>query len=287
METSEVPQTPIPTTKEKIGRVAGDLEITDIIPEKLKDEVPVLLALGWSETPTTHTDTLKTISAEGRRVIAVKIPRIGGVKPEGDYSEAEYTKARALVDTLNKKEIKTIDIIAHSEGTLSAIIAAEIFASEGQPQRIRSIVFVEPVGLIGKDQLKNLVGRWGSMMAKDTGRFVIDSRKKNMLRAFLEATKYTSSNPLRTLSEAKVISASDIYDSLSHLKELGIKTSVIHAVGDSLFPMEKVLKEAKAKGGMGTTGFYSVKGDHREISVHPEKYAALAVNALKNLNQNE
>lgn len=275
METSE-------KTVEKIGRVAGDLEVTDITPENLKDEVPVLLVPGWSETPTTHTNTLQTIAAEGKRVIAVKIPRIGGVKPEGDYPEAEYTKARALVDTLNKKEIKTVDIIAHSEGALSATIAAEIFASQNQPERIRNIVFVEPVGLIGTDRLKNLVGRWGSMMAKDTARFARGSvnDKRNLLRASNEATKYVVSNPLRTIREGKSIAASDIYGSLSRLEELGIKTSVIHAVDDTLFPMERVLETAKEKGSLDTTGFYSVKGDHREISVHPEKYAALAVNAL-------
>ena len=102
MESSE---TPI-FDKEKIERVVGTLEVTDITPEPetLKDRVPVLLVPGWAETPKTHDDTVKTIAMEGRRIIAIKIPRIGGVKPEGGYSEAEYTKARALVDTLKKKE---------------------------------------------------------------------------------------------------------------------------------------------------------------------------------------
>lgn len=284
MENSEAPITPA-VHKEIIERVVGTLEVTDITPdpENLKDQVPVLLVPGWGETPKTHDDTVKTIVSEGRRIITIKIPRIGGVKPEGDFSEAEYTKARALVDTLNKKGIKTTDIIAHSEGALSAIIAAEIFMSQHQPQRIRNIVFVEPVGLIGYDRLRNLIGRWGKMVAKDTGHFIRDSRKKNMSRAFTEAAKYAFSNPIRTFAEAGVISASDIYKSLSKLKENGIGVSVIHAVDDTLFPMEKVMKTAKEKGGMNTIGFYSVKGDHREISVHPEKYAALAVNALEDI----
>ena len=282
MENPETRITP-PAPKEKIRRVAGDLEVTDIVPETLKDEVPIIIIPGWGETPATHKDTLNTIANLGRRAIAIKIPRLGGVKPEGDYSEAEYTKAMALVDTLNKKEIKTTDIIAHSEGALSAIIAAEIFTRQLQPQRIRNIVFVEPVGLIGKDRLRNLVGRWGSMIAKDTIRFFTNSRKKNMSRAFTEAAQYVSSNPIRTLAEARVISASDIYESLSHLEKNGIGVSVIHAVNDTLFPMEKVLETARGKGGLDTIGFYSVKGDHREISVHPEKYTALAVNALEDL----
>ena len=282
MENSETPSSAT-FPKETIRRVAGDLEVIDLVPETLKDEVPIIIIPGWGETPATHKDTLNTIANLGRRAIAIKIPRLGGVKPEGDYSEAEYTKAMALVDTLNKKEIKTTDIIAHSEGALSAIIAAEIFTRQLQPQRIRNIVFVEPVGLIGKDRLRNLIGRWGSMIAKDTIRFFTNSRKKNMSRAFTEAAQYVSSNPIRTLAEARVIAASDIYESLSHLEKNGIGVSVIHAVNDTLFPMEKVLETARGKGGLDTIGFYSVKGDHREISVHPEKYTALAVNALEDL----
>lgn len=284
MENSE---TPISTAfrKEKIRRVAGDLEVTDLVPETLKDDVPIIVIPGWGETPVTHKDTLNTIANLGRRVIAIKVPRWGGAETQDRYQQSEYNKARALIDTLNKKEIKTADIIAHSEGALSTIIAAEILAEERQPERIRSIVFVEPVGLIGKDKLRDLIGRWSSMMGKGGVRFFRDSRKKNMSRAFTEAAKYVSSNPIRTLKEARVISASDIYESLSNLKENGIGVSVIHAVDDTLFPMEKVLEAAKAKGGTNTIGFYSVKGDHREISVYPEKYAALAVNALEDLTK--
>src|SRR3989344_4463514 len=123
------------------------------------------------------------------------------------------------------------------------------------------------------------------MIAKDAGRFLRGSRKKNMSRAFTEAVNYAATNPRRTLAEARVVSASDIYESLSKLNENGIGVSVIHAVDDTLFPMEKVMKTAKEKGGMDTIGFYSVKGDHREISVHPEKYAVLAVNALEDLTK--
>jgi len=270
---------------ETIGRVAGDLKVTDIAPENLKDQVPVIILPGWGETPATHKDSAEIVAKEGRRAITFQVPRIGGAEKQDEHHQSEYNKARALIDTLNKKEIKQVDIIAHSEGALSAIIAAEIFAQERQPQRIRNIVFVEPVGLIGRDNLAKLVGRWGAMMTKDIGRFVKGSLKDkgNMARAFNEANRYVVSNPIKTVSEARQISSSDIYDSLTHLRELGIQTSVIHAVDDSLFPMEKVMETVKEKGGMDTAGFYSVKGDHREISIHPEKYASLAVNALNDL----
>jgi len=121
---------PPPVHKEKIRRVAGDLEVTDIVPEMLKDDVPILVIPGWGETPATHKDTLRTIANLGRRAIAIKVPRWGGAETQDRYQQSEYNKARALIDTLNKNEIKTVDLIAHSEGARSAIIAAEIFKSQ-------------------------------------------------------------------------------------------------------------------------------------------------------------
>lgn len=111
MENSE---TPIFSLKEKIRSVAGDLEVTDIIPKTLMDEVPIVVLPGWGETPATHIGTLNTIVNLDRRAIAIQIPRLGGVKSQEGYPKSEYNKALALIDTLNKKELKTVDLIAHS-----------------------------------------------------------------------------------------------------------------------------------------------------------------------------
>ncbi len=277
MENSE---TPI-SQREKIKRVAGDLEVTDIIPETLKDEVPIVVLPGWGETPATHKDTLNTISNLHRRAIAIRIPRLGGTTAQNGYPRSEYNKALALIDTLNKKELKTVDLIAHSEGAIPAIIAAL-----NNPERFRGIVFVDPAGLIGKDSTPKLAARFVGMLAKDALRMakVPVNKKLNMLRAVREATKSFLANPVRGVQEVNAIAAADIYEMLTALQEVGIKVSVIHGTNDSLFPIEKVLKTSEEKGGMDTTGFYSVKGDHREVSVHPEKYTALAVNALENLS---
>src|SRR3989344_618517 len=278
MENSE---TPIFSQKEKIRRVAGDLEVTDIVPETLKNEVPIVVLPGWGETPATHKDTLNTIASLQRRAIAIKIPRLGGVKAQDGYPRSEYNKAVALIDTLDKKELRTVDLIAHSEGAIPAIIAAL-----NNPERFRAIVFVDPAGLVGKDSTPRLAARFAGMLAKDALRIKkFPADRENMLRAARETTKYFLANPIRGVKEVNAIAAADIYEMLTALKVHGIKVSVIHGINDSLFPMEKVLKTVDEKGGMDTIGFYSVKGDHREISVHPEEYTALAVDALEDLSR--
>lgn len=183
---------------------------------------------------------------------------------------------------MNKKELKTVDLIAHSEGAIPAIIAALSY-----PERFRAIVFVDPAGLIGKDSTIKLGARFASMLLKDAQRMrkAPEDKKENMLKAARESAKYFLTNPKRGIQEVNAIADADIYEMLTALKGLGIKVSVIHGTDDSLFPMGKVLRTAREKGGIDTIGFYSVKGDHREISVHPEEYTALAVNALEDLSR--
>ncbi len=266
--------------RERIPSFAGQVEYVDITPAETVDQTPILLVEGWGETIETHSKSLKTIFDSKRRAFAVNFPRRGGVKLAGSAPEVELKKASALEAAMSRTGAEKVDVIAHSEGALSTIIAAE-----RNPEKFRNIVFVDPAGLIGKDSTVKLAIRFVNMLSKDAVRLVKGSGpRKEMIKATNEAIKYFASNPARGLREASAISAADIYETLENLRALGIGVSVVHGVDDTVFPMKKVLQAAGEKGGMDTVGFYSVKGDHREISVHPEKYTALAVNALENLS---
>src|SRR4030042_3032185 len=254
----------------------GNVKFCEIAPNELADTVPVVLAAGWAETPNTHMGTLETIFSEERRGISLEYPRKGGTQLENKYPEVELKKAEALLAVIEDRDIDKVDVIAHSEGAINAIIAAQL-----RPDKFRNIVFVEPAGLIGNDNLLKLASRFTLMLSKEGIRLAGGSgSRKVRLQAAREAVKYFSANPVRACREAKAISAADIYEMLESLEKVGIKVSVIHGVDDTVFPMKKLLDTARQKDGIPTIGFYSVKGDHREISVHPEKYTALAINAL-------
>lgn len=268
--------------KEKLETSFGLVEIVDIKPLDYSNEPPILLALGWGETPTTHQGTLRTIFNEKRRCIAIKYPRfIHGDKSDVGQPKVEIEKAQAILDVLNIKGIATTDVIAHSEGAINAIIAAS-----SAPEKFSSIVFVGPAGLIGKDNLPSLALRFTKMLSFEGLRFITgkDNKRKILLTAAWESFK-SLKNPVRSLKEGSAIAASDIYRALADLQELGVSISIIHGVDDSVFPMAKLRKTAKEKGGLDVTGFYSVKGNHREISVNPERYASLAVDALNALSR--
>lgn len=268
--------------KEKLETSVGLAEIVDIKPLDYSSEPPILLAVGWGETPITHQGTLRTIFNEKRRGIAIKYPRfIHGDRSDTSQPKVEIEKAQAILDVLNTKGIATADIIAHSEGAINAIIAAT-----SAPEKFRNIVFIGPAGLIGKDKLPSLALRFAKMLFREGKRFLSEGNKrKTLLMAAWESLKYSFKNPTRALKEGSAIAASDIYESLANLQKQGINVSIIHSVDDSVFPMDKLLETAKEKGGLDVTGFYSVKGNHREISVNPRQYAALAVDALKGLQR--
>lgn len=270
---------------EKLQTKSGSVEVSDIVPENNSDQVPVILVSGWGGTPVTHKDTLRVIHVNKRRAIALKFSRTGGeIQSEKNYPQSELNKAEALLAVIDQKGLTKVDAIAHSEGAIVVVIAAEI-----APEKFRNIVFVDPAGLIGKDNPSKLVARFGLMLAKDSLRSlnVLDFKMGNRLRAAREAVKYLAKNPVRSIQEASDISAADIYEILTFLKKSAIGVSIIHGVNDTIFPMKALLRTAEKRGGIDTTGFYSVKGDHMEVSVHPEKYAALAIDALNGLKRHQ
>lgn len=86
-----------------------------------------------------------------------------------------------------------------------------------------------------------------------------------------------ASNPKHTVESVGVIAETQIHELLTTLKELGLKISIVHGVDDKFFPMKRVQEQTTKE---MVDGFYSVKGTHNELYLHPEKYTALVDNAL-------
>ncbi len=72
----------------------------------------------------------------------------------------------------------------------------------------------------------------------------------------------------------------DLRDMLSSIKEKGIGVSVIAAVDDGAFPMDKM---QETLGLEHLDGFYSVKGTHNSYLLDPKPYSLLVDNALDDL----
>jgi len=271
--------------REAIEFPGGNVEVVDIDPETKKTEIPVLVAPGWTATAEVFKNNILTLAEAGRRTISISAPH--GIETEEieNFPEAELRKVAAVTEILEEKNIEKIDAVGHSEAGIYLTIAATL-----HPEKFRNIVFVDSGGMIGEDKIENLSTRFSA----DTVQQIINGIKdrkliKPMTKIFSEAGKSISSSPLKSLREVLAISDSQIHNLLRGLKKKGIGISIIHAVDDKAFPMDRVQQIAKAD---QLDGFYSVKGTHNQFVLKAKEYTQLADEALtalesKKLNKNK
>lgn len=265
--------------KEVIQTTGGRTEIVDIKPVFQKDTVPIILAPGWGETLQTHKKTLQIIHDGSRRVLSLKHPRIAKnvTGEEPSYPMAEIRKMQALIGVISQKKLEKVDVIAHSEGAIYAIIAATL-----HPDKFRNIVLVSPGGLIGEDKFHKLVGRMLVSAFHDITQAMENSHEKGLLtNAAIEMARYFAKNPTRAVEELYAIAQSDILEMVKNLHESGIGISVFAEVDDPIFPISRITEILRDSKG-AIDGFYSVKEGHNKL-ITDARYTTAALNALDDL----
>lgn len=310
--------------REFIETAGGKAEIVDITPQSRSSEAPVFFAPAWACTIGIYKTAIET-AAKDRRVISLNHPRHGGEIVLSDsekslvaeYPTAEVRKALTLRDVLRHKQIDAIDVIAHSEGSINAGIAALILAEEakqeGKEPPIRNIVFFGPAGLIGKDTPQRLLQGFGAqngprpslgaipdplpvseeekIRTKTTGSEAIHypeiTNNPEAQEAIVgsgriptvmkELGKYIASNPVRAFKEGWGMANTQIDELIEKLREHGIGIVIMSGVDDPVFPTEKMV--TRLQGG-SVDGFLSVRGGHGQIGENPERYVVAALQML-------
>jgi pimeloyl-ACP methyl ester carboxylesterase len=257
---------------EKIRIGGEEVNVYDLSPEKLKTDVPTVLAPGFSATPMAHEQNIIGLAKEGRRVISVDSPHgleqptIGGTTKDA-YAEVELAKLSAVIQALDERGIEQADVVAHSEGALYMVLATYLY-----PKRFRNMVLMNPAGMIGKDSsfrvAKGMITELIGQTIAETKRTDSDRYKEKLTNPLIPL-RVLLSNLKRTKASINAITDSDIIDMLKTLKKEGIGISIIHGADDKVFPMERIQKEV---GKDAITGFYSVRGGHNEIFIRPEQY---------------
>jgi pimeloyl-ACP methyl ester carboxylesterase len=281
---------------EKIEVYGGEMKVIDLKPEKLKSEVPTMLLRGWGTNADVFKTNLKEIASDNRRAITVNEPYGIDVenipdekRREHDIPEVELRKVAALLKTIEEKELDKVDLVTHSEGSIYGIYAALL-----RPDKFRNMVLVDPAGMVGESSQSKLLKGAALDIALQTGRILknllkeggVDAFKKSLVGGRVSGQVFAGS-PKHVTESIGVIAQSQIHELLGILRELGIKISIIHGVDDNFFPMEDVQKQVSTK---SADGFYSVKGTHNQLYLHPEQYTKLvnqALDALETLRDKE
>ncbi|MSU74623.1 alpha/beta hydrolase [Candidatus Kaiserbacteria bacterium] len=268
------------------------IEAFDIQSEKLKTEIPVFFGTGWSASRGVYEANILGIADRGRRVLSLFAPH--GIDTDSDfgtgdktYAAAELRKAAAMLRILEEKEIKEIDIVAHSESALWTLIVAIM-----HPEKIRNIVLVDPAGLIDDDTTVRLATSFcldivqGALNAEKLPRPKIDRAvHPGSPPDLFGALKNMVGDPIRSLKEVLAMRDADIRSILEDLKSQGKHISIVQGARDAIFPMERMQKVVNTK---QVDGFYSVYGAHNEMNSNPEAYITVidaALDALENLSK--
>lgn len=266
------------------------LSIIDLQPERLKTETPVFWLGGWGTTIQVMENNIVNLAERGRRTLAVDAPH--GIESahiahhiegrEHAIRDVELKKVAALLKALDEKSIAQTDIVAHSEGAIYGVSAALL-----RPERFRNLVLVDPAGMIGEDTQDRLIKGAALDLCLQTARIYKKLFTKEGswgLRHAYAATrgvmKAFGLSPRRTMESVGVIAGTQIHELLKTLKELGMAISIVHAIDDKFFPMEKVKRQATDD---AVNGFYPIEGTHNQLYLHPEKHTALIDEILDTL----
>jgi pimeloyl-ACP methyl ester carboxylesterase len=257
------------------------LEVVDIKPENQKTEVPTMLVPGWTATPETFKDNILDLAELNRRVISINAPHGIDVSEQVEnIPEAELRKVAAIAKVLEEKKLEKIDIVAHSEGGLYGTLAATLY-----PEKVRNLILVDPASMIGKDNPRRLSTDFSMDFLKQGIRSIKDGEaRKAVFRLSKESVKAMAKNPMQAVKQVFAMSNSDIRGMLEKLKKQGVGISVIHAVDDKAFPMERMQEMVNTD---QVDGFYSIKGTHNEILLNHKRCSELADQALSDLEKKQ
>lgn len=274
---------------EKYAYGSTTIEAFDVQPEKLKTEIPVFFGTGWSASRGVYESAMLGIADRGRRLLSMFAPHGIDTDPdfgtgEKTYATAELRKAAAMLRTLEEKSIKQLDIVAHSESALWALIVATM-----HPEKIRNIVLIDPAGLIDDNATVRLATSFcldivqGALNKEKLPRPEVErSVQPGSPTDLFGALRNIIGNPMRSLKEALAIRDADIRGILEDLKTQGKHIAVVHGVRDAIFPMERINKVVNIE---QVDGFYSVYGAHNEINSNPQAYIAVIDHALDALEK--
>lgn len=268
--------------KERFASSYGQVSVVDVQPETLTDQIPILIAPGWSEDCQTYRRTIKAAFNSGRRALSLAYLRLsGGDIENGGYPEVELRKALLILNAIEEERIDRTDVIGHSEGAINILIAAML-----KPDQFRNIVLDKPAGLIGKDTKPALTGRFIRMLFEETIiRPPLFTNPASLVSLGERIAWYVLENPASVTQEMDAITTFEITDLMRALHDRGIMFSVIAGVDDPLFPVKRQIEHMRESGMPPIEGYYSVVGGHNEISIHADKHAALAVDALNGLQR--
>lgn len=269
-------------TVESYGGQASYVELT---PDEVKGDLPVLVAGGWSEGRNALKGTGEELFDNGYHTVLVDHARHGKPSAESfdSFDKETHHKANTLQKVLEATNIDKADVIAHSEGSLNAVLAAL-----QNPDKFGSLVLVAPAGMIGSDSIFKLAGRFASKVARGATKDVIDN-PRIAANLSLGVQSYVAKNPAKSSSEVSALANTTIDDALAYLRHQGVRVGILQSAKDPVFPANRIKDHVMLDGPYQNVDSYASvanrKAGHDDLLINPERSTLAAVQMLETLRQ--
>ena len=293
---------------EKVTVGKEEFDVYDISPEedKLKTGRPLVIGLGWSETPLSHKNHIREFVKGGRRVISPDTPHGIESDIEETYPTVELRKMTALVETLKsrgidlqkigeKSETSKIDLMGRSEGAMFSILLAYLY-----PGLVDTLILENPAGLMGETNPSDFFKHWRADMKQQANKEYVEPNPSEMKHESVPMFDVLKQNFLQTGKSVWAISWADMRDMLKDIRANGTKVIVMATTDDKLFPIEKMAGRVEPMPDSITgrekvipelttehvDGFFSIPGTHISYYANPEKFSAYINQTLDTVDAN-
>lgn len=283
----------------------------DIIPQRtpenheLTDPTPIILSPGWGAGHKAYKSVAKECFMAGREVILTD-PIENTMAKESSHNVTTMSNRLPNVQRLiavlehnrtskDDPNLKT-DVIAHSQGSIYAVLAAL-----ERPDLVRSIVFTGPVGMIGDDSFWKIIGRFLPVVGRSLTRDLL-SNPASGFATNMSLTKHVVKHPKRAIKEIHEMAEFRMDDLLYDLRLLGVKVGILQWAADSVFPHQRIEEKVAIEGivrrvdgeydlepgsDFGNVDIWASaanrKAGHGDLQIHPRRSARAALTMLTQL----
>jgi|GEM_PF-5917027 len=220
-------------------------DIIDVFPHGEERDIPVCMFTGFGNQASDYVTALKTIAhSQERRTLAWEDRKgldIGPVRydREKDIPTTQLAKVLGTLEALRYLDAEKVDVVAHSEGSIHAVLAAYMY-----PEKFRKLVLVNPAGMTGGGGLTTLIkGALKEGIARSYKMVRGEQVEKKTEKSF------TPDFVRHQLESILNISQSQIHHMLESLRENDeVEVTLVHTSDDRLFDfsdIEKVLQSGK------------------------------------------